>query len=294
VRDRLDLEQHRGRIWRLCYRMTGVAADADELVQETFLKALESPPVRELLPWLITVATNQSRDLLRKRKSAAYVGSWLPSPVEDSAGEEELAPDARYGQAESLSYAFLIALETLSPTQRACVILRDVMGYSVHETAAALALGEANVKTSHHRAREALAHYEQGRARRQVPLADAQQAMTRFLALIASGAVDRVASLLAEDVRAVNDGAGEFLAALQPVRSRAHVLRFFRGVTQGVQLVSTQVLVCGGLPALKMVVRAPRPRAPERSLNLFEVDAAGAITTLYSVVATRKLTALSF
>ncbi|MET0283924.1 MAG: sigma-70 family RNA polymerase sigma factor [Polyangiales bacterium] len=294
MRDLSELEQHRARIWRLCYRMTGVAADADELVQETFIKALESPPVRELLPWLITVAANKSRDLLRKRKTGAYVGSWLPSPVEDTPEPDEVAPDARYGQAESLSYAFLIALEALSPTQRACVILRDVMGYSVHEAAAALAISEANVKTSHHRAREALEQYEQGKARRRVPLVDAQQAMMRFLALVGSGDVQRVAELLAEDVRAVNDGAGEFLAALNPVLSRANVVRFFAGVTHGVQVLSTRAVICGGLPGLQAQVTASRPRAPERNVTLFEVNASGEIITVYTIVATRKLSAFTF
>jgi RNA polymerase sigma-70 factor (ECF subfamily) len=292
VRDVLELEPHRGRIWRLCYRMTGVAADADELVQETFLKALESPPhdrSRELLPWLITIAANKSRDLLRKRKNQAYVGSWLPSPVEDEPGLDDAAPDARYGQAESLSYAFLIALEALSPTQRACVILRDVLGYSVHEAAAALAITEANLKTSHHRAREALQRYEEGRAKRAVTLEVAQQAMMRFLALLGGGEVDRVAELLAEDVRAVNDGAGEFLAALNPVRSRAHVLRFFQGVSRGVTVLSSRALVCGGLPTLMARVTPQRPRAPQFSMNLFDVTPAGQITTIYSVVAPRKL-----
>jgi RNA polymerase sigma-70 factor (ECF subfamily) len=293
VRELSELEPHRARIWRLCYRMTGVAADADELVQETFLKALEAPPVRELLPWLITVAANKSRDLLRRRKNGAYVGSWLPSPVED-ADADEPSPDARYGQAESLSYAFLIALEALSPTQRACLILRDVMGYSVHEAAAALALSEANVKTSHHRAREALQHYEQGRARRPVPLAEAQHVVMRFLALVGSGDFERVAELLAEDVRAVNDGAGEFLAALNPVLSREHVLRFFRGVTHGVQVLSTRAVICGGLPGLQAQVNASRPRAPARNVTLFEVNASGEIATVYSIVATRKLTAFTF
>lgn len=273
--------------------MTGVAADADELVQETFIKALESTPPRELLPWLVTVASNKSRDLLRKRKNASYVGSWLPAPVEETEADE-VTPDARYGQAESMSYAFLIALEALSPTQRACVILRDVMGYSVLETAEALTISEANVKTSHHRAREALEQYEAGKAKRQVSLVDAQQAMMRFMTLVGSGEIDRVASLLAEEVRAVNDGAGEFLAALNPVISREHVVRFLRGVNHGVEIVSARALVCGGMPALLAVTNPPKARAPRRSLNLFDVNAAGEIVTIYAVVATRKLTAFTF
>jgi RNA polymerase sigma factor (sigma-70 family) len=286
------IERHRGRVWALCYRMTGVAADADELVQETFMRVLEAPPEdasRELLPWLLRVATNKSIDLLRRRKAQSYVGSWLPSPIDDAQLEHDAAPDARYGQAESLSYAFTIALEALSATQRAAVILRDVLGYSVREAAEALAISEANLKTSHHRAREALEGYEQGSAKRQVSLERAQQAMMRFMALVGSGDFERVASLLAEDVRAVNDGGGEFLAAHNPIHTREHVLRFFRALGHDVQVLSVAARVCGGLPALHAQVVPKRPRAPAFSFNLFEVGEDERIRAIYTLVATRKI-----
>src|SRR5262252_7589610 len=94
------LETDRRLLWGLCYRMTGNAADADDLVQETFVRALEKPPRRfdePLRPWLIRVAINLSRDLLRKRKRRSYVGDWLPSPVptgelESPASYEPIAP----------------------------------------------------------------------------------------------------------------------------------------------------------------------------------------------------------
>src|SRR5262249_47728960 len=157
--------------------LTGSAADAEDLVQSTFERALLRPPKdldRELRPWLVRVAMNLGRDLLRKRKRRPYKGPWLPSPLETGSEasppsfELELptgeSPEARYDWLESVSFAFLLALEALTPTQRAVLILRDVFDYSVAETAAALGLSAANVKTSHHRARRAMAAYEAARA----------------------------------------------------------------------------------------------------------------------------------
>lgn len=288
-----DLERHRPRLWGLCYRMTGVAADADELVQETFVRALENPPLdltRELLPWLIRVATNASRDVLRRRKAQTYVGPWLPTPVDDEPQvAEALSPEARYSEAESVSFAFLVALEALGPTQRALVVLRDVLGYSVAETAAVLSLSEANVKTTHHRARAALEGYEQTRTRPPVPLEEARAAMMRFMSLVAQGNLDEVARLLAIDASAINDGGGEFLASLKPLHSRAHVSRFFLGVAKDAQLSSLQLRTLNGLPALQVVGTSSRPRAASRSINLFDVGPSGEIRCVYSLVASAKI-----
>jgi len=287
------LERHRPRIWGLCYRITGVAADADELVQETFVRALERPPsdlTRDLLPWLVRVASNASRDVLRRRKTQGYVGEWLPAPVEDTAlGDEQLTPDARYGQAESVSLAFLVALEALTPTQRALVVLRDVLGYSVAEAAEALSLSEANVKTSHHRARAALEGYERERSTRRIPIEQARAAMMRFMALVQSGQVDQIASLLAKEARAINDGGGEFLAALKPFVSRDHVARFFLGTSKNAELVDVQFKTFNGLPAIYLVLKPLKPRIAVHSVHSFDVDSNGEIAAVYSVLATRKI-----
>src|SRR5262245_53774214 len=120
------------RIWGLCYRMTGVAADADELVQETFVKAMESGSTLagvDLERWLVAVATNLSLDGLRRRRRRRYVGSWLPSPVEDDgsdapleAGIEHEDAARKVERAERVSYAFLVALEALAPRARAALL----------------------------------------------------------------------------------------------------------------------------------------------------------------------------
>src|SRR5262249_8300206 len=139
-------EEHRRFLWGLCYRMTGSAADADDLVQDTFVRAMEHPPRRldeALRPWLGKVALNLSRDLLRRRKRRDYTGPWLPSPIDPSRDQRNVsdeppahdphALEGRYELLESVSFAFLVALEALTPTQRAVLLLRDVFDYSVHE-----------------------------------------------------------------------------------------------------------------------------------------------------------------
>lgn len=109
------LEQHRGYLWRLCYRLTGSVAEVEDLVQQTFVRALECPPPdleRDLRPWLTRVAANLGKDALRRRRAAPYVGAWLPELVEEIPSAEP-NPGARYEQLESLSVAFMVALEVL-------------------------------------------------------------------------------------------------------------------------------------------------------------------------------------
>src|SRR5262247_1621751 len=185
---------HERFIWGLCYRMTGNAADADDLAQETFVRAWERPPARTdepWRPWLVSVAMNLSRDLLRRRKRRRYEGPWLPSPIETGDEftppsyepvDEEGNPAARYDMLESVSFAFLLALEALKPAQRAVLLLRDVFDYSVKETAGALGMSEPNVKTTHHRARHAMSAYDQERRAPSAALsAQTQEALTRLV-----------------------------------------------------------------------------------------------------------------
>jgi RNA polymerase sigma-70 factor (ECF subfamily) len=298
VSNGIALEQHRSRIWWLCYRMTGVAADADDLVQETFARALERPPAdveRDLGPWLTRVATNAARDLLRRRKSQGYRGTWLPSPVDTEVlPDEQLSPQARYSQLESLSFAFLIALEALTPNQRAVLILRDVLDYSVEETAAALELSASNVKTTHHRARESLRDYDAERlpmdASRRAAL---QGAMTRLLAYLAVGDAEGAQRVLSEAAVAINDGNGEFFAAQRPVTPGPRVARFLSKLMGSTRLLGFALRELNGQPAIVMRARGHAPEVAEHSVTLMQLDSAGRIARVYSVVATRKLAHLA-
>src|SRR5262249_13064147 len=138
-------DEHRLFLWGLCYRITGSAADADDVVQDTFVRALQSSRERPDDPrrWLTRIAVNAARDVLRRRKRRAYVGPWLPTPIETASddvppshepalhGEHTL--EGRYDLLESVSLAFLQALEALTPTQRAVLLLCDVFDYSAAE-----------------------------------------------------------------------------------------------------------------------------------------------------------------
>lgn len=279
--------------------MTGSAAEADDLVQETFRRALETPPsdlARDLRPWLMRVALNLSRDALRTRKRRAYVGPWLPSPIETEHGfEASLAgPDARYSELESVTFAFLIALETLSGTQRAVLLLRDVLDYSVEETAQALALSEANVKTTLHRARKLMEAYDASALaltpERVAKTAEALRALCMHLFTRNAPALE---ALLSREVRARNDGGGEFFAAQRPIFGLARVIKFYlktsrRGAGRA------EVRLLNGLPALVAELPSNEPRLASRVVLRVELDAADKIASIDTIVATPKLHALSF
>lgn len=312
-----EFETHRTFLWGLCYRMTGSAADADDLVQETFVRALQRPEARRAeaglpddevhgwRPWLTRVATNLSIDALRLRKRRHYVGPWLPAPVEtgDEAspppGYDVAAPgestEHGYDLLESVSIAFLLALEHLTPRQRAVLILRDVFDYTVQETAKALDLTQANVKVTLHRARLAMKAYDASRA---TPTRDRQtraaERLREFLTCLQNQDVAGVEAMLAADARALSDGGGEFYAAPQPVVGRRNVSRLLINLTA--KRAATARLgfrMLNGMPALVVEAPAQAGWAPRWVLRL-ELDDAGRIQEVQTVLATRKLAAVSF
>lgn len=288
--------------------MTGSAADADDLVQDTFVRALERPPSRgedPWRPWLIAVAMNLARDSLRRRRRRAYRGPWLPSPVEtgvESAlpsfeipAAEENSTEGRYELLESVSYAFLIALEALTPQQRAVLLLRDVFDYSVENTASALGLSEANVKTSLHRARRAMNRYDRDRMPPTRGLAArTREALERFAAALTAGDVAACRALLAADAVSLSDGGDEFMAAKVPLVGRERVLKFHFGLVRvgGGDVAGTEMREINGLPAL-VIHFAPqrRGRAP-CSVVRCDLDNSGRIAALHAILATDKLTAI--
>ena len=296
-------------IWGICYRMTGDAADADELLQDTFVRAIERPPARtdeSWRPWLVRVAMNLARDLLRRRRRRHYRGTWLPSPIE-TGGEDDPLPayelpstsasptEGRYELLESVSYAFLLALEALTPSQRAVLLLRDVFDYSVRETAEALGMSAPNVKTTHHRARRAMAAYD---SRRCIPTGTLQartrEALERFLMALSGRDSTSMEALLAGDVRSLSDG-GEYAAAHRPVIGRDRVMRLLFGLNRHVgPEASARVEVLNGLPALLIEFGVRHPRAAPRGVISLGVDAEGRVTAVHTVLATRKLTAVHF
>ena len=296
-------DAHRSFLWAVSYRLTGNAADADDIVQETFVRALTRPPAdrdRPWRPWLVRVAVNLGRDLLRRRRRrGGYQGQWLPSPIEAEPPSHEPAdqagdPSARYDMLESVTFAFLLALEALTPMQRAALLLRDVFDYSAGETARALGISEANARATHLRARRALAGYE---ARRRPLTAERQrlerEALQKFLACVTAGDVAGVEAMLARDARAVSDSAGEFHSNRVPVLGRVKVAALLVGVVKGLgRLRRAEVRLLNGQAAL-IAEREPKPGFGPRWVTQLEFDDRGQITTVYTVLATRKLTAIA-
>jgi RNA polymerase sigma-70 factor (ECF subfamily) len=284
-------------LWALAYRMTGSAADADDVVQDTFARAVAKPPARmnePLRPWLARVAINVSKDALRARKRRGYTGPWLPSPVEPEDMPDVTTPaaDARYDAREAASFAFLIALEALTPQQRAVLLLRDVFDYSVAETARTLRLSTPAVKTTLHRARRAMRAYDEHRSPPSQELTERTRlALERFLGAIVAEDAAAAEACLTDDVRVMSDGGGEYLAALVPVRGKDRAVRFLLGLQKKVSSPGRfEVRTLNGLPAIVAEMHSPPARFAPRFVLRCEIDQEANIREVHLVVASRKLT----
>lgn len=291
----------------MCYRMTGSAADADDIVQDTFVRALERPPAdmeAPLRPWLVKVAINLSRDQLRRRRRREYCGPWLPSPVLTD-GEEESrlehpistddSPGVRYDMLESITLAFLLALEALTPAQRAVLLLRDVFDYSTTETAAALDMSEANIKVTLHRARRIMSSYEKNRASNfSTRVEEMRDTLQRFLSRLAAGDVQGLKEMLAADVVLVTDGGGEINALADPVYGSEKVLRLIAKLYEANrEVTSTSLRNVNGEPAILVERSQMRPGHASFFTMHCELNGIARMQRLHFVFAPSKLTALT-
>ncbi|WP_443075930.1 RNA polymerase sigma factor SigJ [Streptomyces sp. TRM 70351] len=229
--------------------MLGSVADAEDLVQETWLRwSRVTGPVRNPGGYLTRTVTNLS---LNRLSSAAvqretYVGPWLPEPLvtaPDAAEDAELA--------ESVSLALLVVLESLSPLERAVFVLKEVFGFSYREIGESLGRGEAAVRQVGHRARSAV------RARR--PRYDAPREVRRrvtdeFLTACVGGDLNRVMQLLAPDVTLWTDGGGRVRAALRPLHGPDKVARFLLAVAGSQQGLGARPVAVNGEPGLLITV----------------------------------------
>jgi RNA polymerase sigma-70 factor (ECF subfamily) len=298
---------HRRRVWGVAYRLTGSAEDADDIAQETFARLLERPPAQDgpaLGGWLLRVATHLGIDALRRRRRRAYPGPWLPAAAEapdadwlDSYASPDPDPEARYGLLESVTFAYLLALEALRPRQRAALLLRDVLGYSASECAAILRTSEGNVRILHLRARRAMESYD-GEACRPTPeLRDRHRgALERFLACLLSRDEGSLESLLSESVRTVTDAGGEYTALATPLVGRSRVARFYVRAAlhrrEGGPSVETRLV--NGLPAALLCLARPVRRQAPRSVIFLSLRDDGAIRAIHTLLAPRKLGAVRF
>jgi RNA polymerase sigma-70 factor (ECF subfamily) len=292
---------HRRLLFDLAYRITGLATDAEDIVQETFARALSRPPAdldATLRPWLVRVAANLSRDALRRRKARRYFGPWLPEPLEDEVErdflheipEKGLGPEARYSLAESATFAFLCALEALTPKERTVLVLRDVMGLEPDETAEMLSTSPGNIRVVHHRARRKLDGYDADRRIPDEPLRErTRQALTVLLTAIANGEPASVARLLSDDCVLETDAAGEFQAAVVRVSGKDRIALTEIGIAARTVVRSMRLASINGLPGIVFEFEVQRLRQAPRAVFLIDLAKDGRIRAIRSVLASQKV-----
>ncbi|MEV4559470.1 RNA polymerase sigma-70 factor [Kitasatospora sp. NPDC049285] len=245
-----QFEAQRPRLFSLAYRMLGSAAEAEDAVQDTYLRWHGAAPGQVAAPgaWLAKVLTNLCLNRLTSARARReeYPGSWLPEPVPTDTGD--LGPMERAEQREAVSFAVLTLMERLTPPERAAVVLRDAFDYSHRDVACVLDCTEAAARQLHRRARLRLT---EGGPRFTPTPAQNSELLGRFLAAAADGSLDRLEELLAEHVVVWSDGGGRVRAALRPVTGRAKAARFLAGLfaryARGARL---EVAEANGVPAL--------------------------------------------
>jgi RNA polymerase sigma-70 factor (ECF subfamily) len=212
---------HRSLLFTVAYEMLGSAADAEDVVQETWLRwdGVDQAEIREPRAYLVRIVTRQALNRLRTvaRRREEYVGEWLPEPLLTS---PDVAEDVEL--ADSVSIAMLTVLETLAPVERAVFVLRDVFDLPYPEIAAATDKTPAAVRQIAHRARE---HVAARRPRARVGRQEQQRVVDRFLAALETGDLQELLDVLAPDVVLVADGGGEVTAARRPIRGPKTVAR---------------------------------------------------------------------
>ncbi|MGG4552234.1 RNA polymerase sigma-70 factor [Paenibacillus humicus] len=221
-------EKYRRLLYTLAYQLTGSAADAEDAVQEVFLKvyAMNTDHIEEPKAYLCKMVTNRCLDLLRssRKRREQYVGPWLPEPV-PTPEEDALQTLMRY---ELLSYAMLVLLERLSPAERAVFVLREALGFGYFEIAGLLDKSEANCRKLMSRARGKMGADAAGILNNKE--ATGQRWVQAFLQALEQGNMDVLLAMLTEDVVVLSDGGGKVAAAVRPITSRDHVSRFLLGL----------------------------------------------------------------
>jgi RNA polymerase sigma-70 factor (ECF subfamily) len=226
--DRVEaFSQHRPLLFAIAYRMLGSVMDAEDVVQDAFLRWQDAPgDVRSPKAYLSTITTRLAIDQLRSARAQreSYIGPWLPEPL-----VSEEPPDVSGAADGSLSMAFLALLERLNPVERAAFLLRDVFDYEYAEIAGVVGKTEANCRQMVRRARLRVA---ESRPRFEVTREQIERLMGRFLRASAEGDMEGLVGLLAKDVTLWSDGGGKVAAALNPIDGPEKVARLVMGLAR--------------------------------------------------------------
>ncbi len=278
-----SFEPYRRRLLGLAYRMLGSMAEAEDAVQDAYLRwhDTDRAGVADPRAFLMTTTTRLCLDVLKSARvrREEYVGPWLPDPVTDTAA---LAPDAQTELAEDLSVALLLALDRLSPLERAAFLLHDVFDYSFTQVAGALGRNEAACRQLASRAR---ARVRESRPAGAVPAPGSSldpkhtELVSAFITASRSGDVAALTRLLASDARVVSDGGGKVPAALNVIEGADRVAAFLAGVVRKgwTNETAARFETINGLPGLIL-------SWPDGSLQTaaFEI-ADGVVTAIYIV-----------
>jgi RNA polymerase sigma-70 factor (ECF subfamily) len=280
---------HRQRLLGLAYRMLGSRSDAEDVLQDAYLRwsGTDQTAVRDAEGYLVTIVT---RLCLDRQKSArarreVYVGPWLPEPILDA---DALSPETATELADDVSFALLLALERLSPTERAAFLLHDVFDTNFSEVAAMLGCSEQNCRQLASRARTAV---RDGQRRHSASLDTHRRLLEAFAAAVGSGDVTEVCKLLADDVTAITDGGGRRMAANKPVTGARKVARLYVGIARRHLNAGTplraEIRLINGAPGY-LVYLGERL---DQTLGIDVTD--GRITALYTVRNPGKLAHLA-
>ncbi|MDQ0794799.1 RNA polymerase sigma-70 factor [Streptomyces sp. B1I3] len=282
-------DRYRSLLFSVAYRILGTAADAEDTVQDAWIKwsAADRSQVADPKAYLARIVSNLAMDRLRstRHKREVYVGPWLPEPVLTSADTADTVMGA-----ESVSMAMLVVLETLSPLERAVFVLKEVFDFSHAEIAEAVERSEASVRQAAHRAR---AHVRARRPRFPADRSQQRDATERFFAAATGGDMNALMELLSPDVTLWTDGGGKVRQALRPVVGASTVAAWFAAIGtvtyQGVEPadMKAELVDVNGGPGL---VFSGNGRVV--ATVTFDYDEAGLISAIHNVANPDKLRAV--
>ena len=246
-------EEYRSLLFAMAYRMLGSAMEAEDIVQEAYLRYRATPPesIRTLRSFLTTIVHHLCMDHLKSAQARRenYIGPWLPEPVITGEGAALLSPLRQITDRESISMAFLVLLESLSPLERAVFLLREVFDYEYAEIAEIIGRDEAACRQLFSRAKK---HISDHRPRFPASPEAHAKMVGRFMEACIAGDIDGLMSLLAEDVTAWSDGGGKIPEAMpHPVHGRETVARGLIGLlSRAPEGTTFEMIEANGLPAL--------------------------------------------
>jgi RNA polymerase sigma-70 factor (TIGR02957 family) len=273
---------HRSLLFTVAYEMLGSAADAEDVLQESWLRwaDIDRSQVHDQRAYLIRIVTRQALNRLRTlaRRREEYVGEWLPEPVLTS---PDVAEDVEL--AESVSIAMLTVLETLGPSERAVFVLREVFEMPYDEIAGAIGKSAGTVRQIARRARD---HVAARRPRVQVSQSEQQAVVERFMAAMRTGTIQELMEVMAPDVVMIADGGGVVAAARAPIRGAEIVAKLLARANQVLAGLETTIVWLNGAAAIRV-------NSDDRVTAVSLVVEDGRVTRIYAIANPRKLTRLA-